>query len=93
MDPFYFLKLDILFPSSTLEKDKFELYDIDYDMYPNGDWSLGNINNEEYKIIYNNDKYDMITFNNDTKQLVLYKGNKQIKSFKMTFIEIEKQNK
>ena len=88
MDPYYFLNLDIEYSPETLEEDKCELYEY-IEILPNGFWIIGDLNNEEYKIIYNDDKYDKIIFEYKTKIIYLYKKEKLDKKLKMIFEEIK----
>ena len=86
MEPFYFLDLDIEYPLNKEEECDLSEYMC---MYPDGSWSIGDLNNNEYKIIYNKEKYVMVEFDNDNKIIYFYKSEKIIKKFK---IKIEEFN-
>lgn len=88
MDPYYFLNLDIEYQPETLEENKCDLYEY-IEIKPNGDWIIGDLNNEEYKIIYNDDKYDKLIFYYNDKTIELFKKDKLVKKFKMAFIEVD----
>ena len=63
MDPWYFLPI-------TLEENDEDLQIHEFGEYSwGGDWI---IQCDDYKIIYDNNKYDLVKYNNTTKQITFY---------------------
>lgn len=89
MDPFYFLDLE----SSVKDKDDclVEVYEIDNSMGPDGSWFISVDRNYSGFIEYNSDRYKIIEFNNNTKELACYhdysKNSKKIYKLQMNIIE------
>ena len=69
MDPWYFLPI-------TLEEN-----DEDLEIHEFGDYSLGGdwiIQSDKYKIMYENNKYDVVKYNNTTKQITFWKDDESV---------------
>ena len=69
MDPWYFLPI-------TLEEN-----DEDLEIHEFGDYSWGGdwiIQSDKYKIIYENNKYDVVKYNNTTKQITFWKDDEAV---------------
>lgn len=63
MDPWYFLDLSLEPNEDDLDINEFTEYS------PGGDWI---IQCDDYKIIYDNNKYDLVQYNNNTKIITFY---------------------
>ena len=86
MDPYYFLNLDIEYTENTPENKRCELMDW-CDMEPNCNWKVGFINNDEFKILYNQEEYDMISYKNNI--ISFYTKDKLVKKLEIKMKELE----
>lgn len=74
MDPWYFLNISI-------EDNDENIYIDDYADYSwGGDWI---IKSDKYKIIYENNKYDVVKYDNTTKQITFWKNDEALLNLKI----------
>ena len=69
MDPWYFLDISLEVNEENLHISEFG----DYSW--GGDWI---IKCDDYKIIYENNKYDVVEYNNTTKQITFWKDGEEL---------------
>ena len=75
MDPWYFLDI-------SLEENDENIYIDEYGDHDwGGDWI---IRADKYKIIYENNKYDVVKYNNTTKQITFWRDDEEL--FKLQII-------
>ena len=75
-DPSYFLDLEV-----EENEEEIELHDIT-EISPVGDWII-DVNDNNFKIIYNGGKYTCIHYNNQEKIITLYVGDIVVKTLKV----------
>ena len=80
MDPWYFLDIYLEDNNESLSLNEFT------DCSPGGDWI---IQCEDYKIIYDNNKYDLVVFNNKTMEIRFYNENIELLRLQLSINKLE----
>tara|TARA_B100001142_G_scaffold268737_1_gene274024 strand:- start:119 stop:490 length:372 start_codon:yes stop_codon:yes gene_type:complete len=84
MDPWYFLNI-------SLEENNEDIYIHECTDYSwGGDWI---IQSDKYKIIYENNKYDVVKYNNTTKQITFWKDDEALLNLQLIVKNEDKSDK
>jgi hypothetical protein len=84
MDPWYFLDISLEDNEDDLDINEFADYS------PGGDWI---IQCDDYKIIYENNIYDVVKYNNTTKQITFWRDGEELFNLQIIVKNEDKSDK